>query len=174
MLGGGGGGGASGASSGGGRGGGGAGGHAVCGEDGDELGLGHVEAERLHGDLELVVVDALVAVEIKEAELIDIYIYIICKYKKKKKVKKKTKKSLYFCFWRKNFFTKRRKKIKIKKPKKINPKKIKQNRKNRAKKLGGNGGERIIVYIYMYVCIYRFYISYSFVDFFALLFRQLG
>ena len=45
------------------------GGHAVLAQDGDELRFGDVEAEGLHGDFELVVVDALVPVEVEEPEL---------------------------------------------------------------------------------------------------------
>lgn len=38
-------------------------------QDREELGLAEVKAEGLHGDFKLVVVDAAVAVEVKEDEL---------------------------------------------------------------------------------------------------------
>ena len=45
------------------------GGDTVSLKDGDDLVLGQVEAEGFHGDFEFVVVDALVFVEVEEAEL---------------------------------------------------------------------------------------------------------
>ena len=38
-------------------------------QDGEDFGLGEVEAEGLHGDLKLVVVDLVVFVEVEKVEL---------------------------------------------------------------------------------------------------------
>lgn len=48
---------------------GGGGGGAVGLEDGEDFGLGEVEAEGLHGDFEFVVVDFVVLVQVEEVEL---------------------------------------------------------------------------------------------------------
>lgn len=39
-------------------------------EDGEDFGFGEVEAEGLHGDFELVVVDLVVFVQVEEVELV--------------------------------------------------------------------------------------------------------